>query len=177
MARGHRLEEGRLGAGDIENGLARHRVGQEADEVGRMPGLHRDANLAVGLEAADPGAVAGARVDDHERPLPRVDLDALGRQDADEQVIDRPLEPSAVEHQIGLVVEHVRRDLRPVRLVLDGASAHHVEEEDGPLPGVDPVRGCIDWVWKARVLGSRHFGHLPRRHAGNKIVDGIHSFP
>jgi hypothetical protein len=32
-----------------------------------MPRLQRDADLAVGLEAADAGAVPGAGIDDHER--------------------------------------------------------------------------------------------------------------
>ena len=97
--------------GDVEDGLAGHRVGQEADEVGRMPGLHRDADLAVGLEAADARAVAGARVDDDERPLPGVDLHPLGRDDAGEQVVDRAGEGAAVEDELGLVVEDVRREL------------------------------------------------------------------
>ena len=42
---------------------------QEADEVARMAGGQRDADLALRLEAADAGAVAGARVDHHERPF------------------------------------------------------------------------------------------------------------
>ena len=68
-----RLEEDRLGGGDVEDGLAGLGLGQEADEVGRVAGLHRDADLAVGLEAADAGAVAGARIDDDEGALARVD--------------------------------------------------------------------------------------------------------
>ena len=171
MAGDDRLEEGRFGAGDVEDGLARHRVGQEADEVGRMPGLHRHADLAVGLEAADPGAVAGARIDDHERPLPRVDLDALGGQDASEQVVDRPLEPPAVKHQLGLVVEHVRRDLRPMRLVLDGSPTHHVEEEHRPLPGVHRIGGRLH-----RVHESSWSGHsvVPQelRKGTARTIDG-----
>ena len=61
--------------------LARHRVGQEADEIAGMAGLERDADLAVGLEAADPGPVPGARIDDDEGPARRIDLDALRRDD------------------------------------------------------------------------------------------------
>ena len=87
MAGDDRLEEDRLGGGDVEDGLAGHRVGQEADEVGGVAGLHRDADLAVGLEAADAGAVAGARVDDDEGALLRVDRDALGRDDAGQEVV------------------------------------------------------------------------------------------
>ncbi len=60
------------------DGLARHRLGQEADEIAGMPRLHRDADLAVGLEAADAGSMPGPWVDDDERPARRVDFHALG---------------------------------------------------------------------------------------------------
>jgi hypothetical protein len=41
-----------------------------------MPRFERDADLAVGLESADPGPVAGTRIDDDERTPPRIELDA-----------------------------------------------------------------------------------------------------
>ena len=44
-------------------------IGQEADEIARMPGFEGDADFAVGLEAADAGTMPGARVDDHERAV------------------------------------------------------------------------------------------------------------
>ena len=55
----------------------------------------------------------------------------------------------AVEDELGAVVEDVRRDLGGVGLVLGGAAAHHLEEEDRALPGVDPERAA------AAGLGSR----------------------
>ena len=67
MQRDDLLEEDRLGARDVLDGLARHRLRQEADEIAGMAGLHRDADFAVGLEAADARAMAGARIDDDER--------------------------------------------------------------------------------------------------------------
>ncbi len=81
MQRDDLLEEDRLGARDVLDGLARHRIGQEADEIAGMAGLERDADLAVGLEAADAGTMPGARVDDDERPPRRIDLDARRRND------------------------------------------------------------------------------------------------
>ena len=63
MTLGDGLDEQRLGAADILDGLAGHGVGQEADEVAGMAGLQRHADLAVVLHAADAGAVAGARVE------------------------------------------------------------------------------------------------------------------
>ena len=60
---------------------AGHGIGQEADEATRVAGLHRHADLAVGLEAADAGTVARAGVDHDETPLQRIDVDAFGRND------------------------------------------------------------------------------------------------
>ena len=68
-------------AHDVLDRLAGHRLGQEADEVAGVAGAHGDADLAVGLEAADARPVAGARVDDDERPLALIDGDAGGRDD------------------------------------------------------------------------------------------------
>ena len=48
----------------------------EDHEVHGVPRAQRDADFGVFLEAADARAVARARVDDHERPLGVVDLDA-----------------------------------------------------------------------------------------------------
>ena len=81
MQRDDFFEEYRLGAGDILDGLARHRLRQEADEIAGMPGLEGDADFAVGLEAADARTVSGARIDDDERSPRRIDLDAGGRND------------------------------------------------------------------------------------------------
>ena len=59
--------------------------------------------------------------------------------DAQQHVVDRPLERAAVDHQ--LVIEHQHRRLA-LLIVLDrliAALAHHVPEQDRALAGVDPV--------------------------------------
>ena len=118
VQRDHLLEEHRLGAHDVLDGLARHRVGREADEVARMAGAHRHAQLAVGLEAADARPVPGARIDHHERPLLRIDRDPGRRLDARQQVVDRLGEGAAVQHQLGVEAEHMRHRLRLLLVVL-----------------------------------------------------------
>ncbi len=174
VAGDHRLEEGRLGACDIEDGLAGDRLGQEADEIGRVPGLHRDADLAVGLEAADARPMAGARVDDDERTLQRVDRHALGRDDAGEQVVDRPGELAPVHDQLGLVIEDVRRGFGGVRLVLGGALAHHVEIEDRALPGVGQVFRSLRHRGKCHVtLSHVSTFRLPE---GRRVRQPSHGF-
>ena len=103
MQRDDLFEKDRLGARDVLDRLAGHRLGQEADEVAGMAGLERDADLAVGLEAADAGAVAGARIDDDERP-PRHDRSSMpgGGTIAHQAIIDRPLERAAVDDKLDL---------------------------------------------------------------------------
>ena len=156
MAGDDRLQEHRLRAGDVLDGLAGHGIGQEADEVAGVAGLHRHADLAVGLEAADAGTVAGAGVDHDEGPLQRVDVDAFGRDDSGERVVHRAFQTAAVQHELGLVVEHVRGGLRRVLLGLGGAPAQDIEEQDRALPGVDRVfHGCGG----RRQLHGRVLGH------------------
>ena len=89
----------RLGAGDVLDGLARHWFRQEPDEITRVAGLERHANLAVGFEAPYARAMAGARIDDHERPAVWIDFDPLRRNDPDEGVIDWPLERAAIDEE------------------------------------------------------------------------------
>ena len=122
------FEEHRFGAGDVSDGLARHGVGQEADEIAGVPGFQRDADLAVGLEPADARAVTGAGVDDDEGPPRRIDLDARRRNHPREAIIDRPFEPAAVDDQLHLVVEHMRSGLGHVLAILVAALADHVRE-------------------------------------------------
>ena len=55
----NRFEEYRLGARNVLYRLARHWLRKKADEVAGVPGLEGDSNFAIGLEAADTGAVAG----------------------------------------------------------------------------------------------------------------------
>ena len=138
VQRDHLLEEYRLGARDVLDRLARHRVGQEADEIAGMPGLERDADFAVGLEAADAGTVPGARIDDDERPARRIDFDPPRRNDPHEAVVDRPIERAAVDDELDLVVEHVRSGLGQMFAILIAALAHHVPEQDAALRGVGP---------------------------------------
>jgi hypothetical protein len=83
--------------------------------------------------------VAGAGIDDDEGTLARIDLDALGGDDPGEEVVDRTIEPAAIDDELGFVVKDVRGDLGGVCLVLGGALAHDVEEKDPALPSIDPV--------------------------------------
>ena len=96
-----RLRRVGMAAADLgdEFGLGAHHVGErlprlgmraEDDEIDRVAVVQRDADLAVGLEAADAGAVAGARIDDHVGALPVHHLDAGGRHDLEQHLVGRP---------------------------------------------------------------------------------------
>lgn len=163
------LQEARLGVGDVEDGLAGHRIGQEADEVGRVPRLHRNADLTVGLEAADAGSMPGSGIDDNERALGGVDHHVVGGDDAREKVVDRPGELAAVRHEFGCVVQYVRCRVGGVLLVLGRAPAHHVEEQDRTLPCVGQVFGGGGCGRQTRGLALGHGGSLWFRAAGGHL--------
>ena len=83
------LQERRLRHDNVLDGLTSDRLGQEADEVAGVAGLKRHADLALGLEATDAGTVPRARIEDDEGPLLIVDLNALRRDDAGQEVVHR----------------------------------------------------------------------------------------
>ena len=106
----HLAEKRDLGGPHGLDRLAGDRLREEHHEVARVGVLERDADLAVHLEAADAGAVAGARVDDDERPLLRVGQRAGRRRlDPRQRVVRGALELAAVDDD--LVVEDEQRRL------------------------------------------------------------------
>ena len=170
MKSDHFLQEHRFGARDVLEGLARHRIGQETNEIAGMAGLESDADLAVGLEAGDARAVPRAWIDDDEWTPPLVDVDALRRDDARKRVVDRPFERTAIDHDLGRIAEHVRRVLGHMLVVLVAALPHHIPEQDVPLRGVDHV---LDrWGERAEGLrrGRRRRFIQIRAHAGLSCV-------
>ena len=135
-------EEDVFGAADAFYGLAGHRLREEHDEVAGVALLQRDADFAVHLEAANAGAVAGARVYHHEGAQRRVGGRAAGRrQDGGERVVGRVRQGAAVQDDF--VVEHQYRRFAALHVpqVVGAAVMLHVPVEDGTLPGVAPVAG------------------------------------
>ncbi|MET3362905.1 hypothetical protein ABIF60_004300 [Bradyrhizobium japonicum] len=129
----------RFGSRNALDRLAGHGFGQKPDEVAGMSRLHRDTDFAVRLEAADAGTMAGARIDDDERPPPHVDRDILGRDDADERVVDRLVEFAAVRNQLGSILQHMRCGLRDVLAILVAALSHDIQKQHAPLSGIDQI--------------------------------------
>ena len=133
------FQEHCFGARDILDRLARHRLRQEADEIAWVPGFKSDADLAVGLEAANTGAVAGARIDNDKWPARRIDLDAGRRDNPHKAVVDRLVELAAVDDEFDLIIEHVRSGFGQMLAILIAALPHHIPEQDAPLRGIDGV--------------------------------------
>src|SRR6478752_9168008 len=135
----HLFDEQCLGTRYTLDRLARHRLRQEADEVAGMSRLHRDADLAVGLEPTDAWTVPGARINHDERPPRGIDLDAGWRDDADKRVIDRLVQLAAIDDQFGRILQNVWGSLRDVLPILVAAPAHHIEKQYAPLFSIDHV--------------------------------------
>ena len=136
MKLAHPAHEDLLGGAHIQERLPRLRLGVEDHEINRMAVAQSHADLRVVLEAADTGAVARARVDDHVGTPSRVYRYAFRRHDADEDVVDRALQRSAVEHR--LVIE-VQQGRLARALVLEPA----IVMFDEPDSGLDPVRTAL----------------------------------
>src|SRR5690348_16736573 len=96
----------------------------------------RDADLAVVLHPADTGSMAGARIEDDEGSLARIDLDAGGRHDANQAIVDRARQLQPAHDQLEVEIEHVWRVLRLVREMIVAALTHDVEEENRTLPSI-----------------------------------------
>ena len=143
VERDHALEKRGLCCHDVLNGLTRHRLGQKADEVAGMARLEGDADLALRLEAANAGTVAGAWIDDDEGPLLLIDVHAFRRRDAGQHVVDRTRKLAPVHHELGAEFENVRGWLGGVLLVLLAPLLQDVEEKNPALPGIDPIRPGI----------------------------------
>jgi len=104
-----------------------------------MAGSQRDADLAVLLHAADARAMPGAWVDDHKGRLGRIRGRPFGRNDPDEEIVDRPWQGAAVEDRLEGEAQHVGNVLRTPLDEGVPAFTQGIETQDGSLPGVDPV--------------------------------------
>ena len=111
----HPLEEFHLSFDDVKELLAGRGLRPEADEIDRMTRIQGVADLALRLEAADARALAGARVDHHDRPLARVGCDPRRRHDARKRIVDRPRQRPAAHQHFVIEAQHgrhrARRDL------------------------------------------------------------------
>jgi len=80
-----------------------------------------------------------ARIDHDERTALLVDLDALGRNDADQRIVDRLSELAPIDDEFGGVTQDIRRGLRDLLPVLVAALAQSVEEKHRALPRIHHV--------------------------------------
>jgi hypothetical protein len=133
------LDKPGFGLANILDLLTGHGRRQKAHEIARMTGLKRNPDLAVMLHAADPGAVAGARIEHDERPLARRDGGPLRRHNAHQPVIHRPRERPAIQHELGVESQHIRDFAGIVLEIVVAPLAQHVQQENGALPRVNPV--------------------------------------
>jgi hypothetical protein len=139
MPPGDLLDKAGLRHANVLNRLTGHRIRQKADKVAGMAGGERHPDLAVLLHAADARAVPGTRVENDERPLVRVEGDALWWDDAYQSVIHRPRQCPAVEHHLDFEAEDVRCLAGIVLCTIIAALPQHIEQQNSTLPSVDRV--------------------------------------
>ena len=128
---------------DVFDGLPGNGLGQEADEVARMPCLEDDADFALRLEPADARAMPGARIDDDERSLALIDFDAGRRQDAHEHVVNRTRQLAPVHDEFAAEFQNMGREFGGVFLVAFASLLHHVQKQKASLESVNAVRPRI----------------------------------
>jgi hypothetical protein len=104
-----------------------------------MTSLNGYPDLTFGLHAADAGPVPGARIDDDDRRLCRINDLAVGRNDAYEPIVDGLRQSAAVAHKLGPKLEHVGDLLLRALAENIPALAQRVEEEDAALACVNPI--------------------------------------
>jgi hypothetical protein len=117
MERDYMPKKSSLSVRNILDGLPRHRLGQEPDEVAGMAGFQGDADLTLRLEATNAWPVAGARIHDNEGTPSFVDLDALRWYDAYKRVVHGAWQLPAIHKQLAAECQHMRCGLGSVLVI------------------------------------------------------------
>ena len=128
-----------FGLRDVFDSLAGHWIGQEADKITRVTGLHCHADFAVRLETANPWPVARARIDHDKRPAPDVDLCSDRRSDAHQRIVHRWVQLSSVIDQFNFIVEDMGCGFQQMFAVLQPAPAHNIQKQHAALSGIDQI--------------------------------------
>src|SRR5262249_32196017 len=109
------------------------------DQITRVTGMKRHADLALRPEAADARPVSRPRIDDHKRTLLQIQLNTLGRPDAHESVIHRSLELAPIHDHLEIERKHVRHRAGSMLTILVSALAQDVQKQNRPLEGVGQI--------------------------------------
>lgn len=145
MPAGDDVDEGGECLDDGAHRLPFDRLGVENDEVNRMAFEQCHADLGVALEAADSGAVPGARVDHHDRrrALAHVLLERIGAtaRDPQQPVVGRCREVVPIGHRLGLEVQQWWHARCLVRRHVGRAFAQRVSGRCSTPDRVQPVAG------------------------------------
>ena len=157
------LEEDRLGAAHVLDRLTRNRLRQKADEVDRVARAERHADFALGLHAADPRAVAGARIDHDDRRLQRIDRRVSRRDDAHERVINRPAQGAAVKHHFSGEAQHMRRFLGRLGNLDVAPLVESLEKQYATLPRVRPIFAAAPNAGFSWTMNASSFACVQRK--------------
>ena len=160
MQLAHAVHELLLRRAHVEQRLAGFRLAEEDDEVDRVAFAQRHADLRIVLEAADPGTMTGARIDDDVRAPLRIHRHALRRQDPHQRVVDRTLELAPVQHDLVVEVQQRRLAAALVLAVVVAALAQRVPEQDRPLREIHRVVVALGPEFPRRLRVGHQVGHV-----------------
>jgi len=116
---------------------------EEDHEIDRMPFMQRHADLGVLLEPTDPGAMAGARIDNDDRRLVGIDaiLPALvaDLDNAQQGVVHGVREVARIEDRLVLEVKQGGQARALMLQHVVGALAQGIPEQDRALPKIETI--------------------------------------
>ena len=174
------LDEARLGTADVLNRLPGNWSRQEADAVAGVPGLQRHTDFAVGLHPADARSVTRTGIENDEWPLSGIDAGARWGNDTGQAVIHGTLQALPRHDDLVFEGEHVGGFAFDLGKMLVTPFTQHIEKEDAPLPGVQPVierriaQGHSTYVLLFRpIAGRRLLQHNCSPYRIRKLNDSL----
>ena len=159
MATGDLFDESRLGAADVLDRLARHRLGREADEVAGWPARSATPISLSGFMPPIPGPWPARGSTTTTGGFAGSIAAPSGGTMRDEPIVDRPLQRPAVEDEFVREVQDIRDLLRRLRELDVSPLVERLEKQHAPLPRVRPVL-------RERAEEIRVLGHQPSSRAG-----------
>lgn len=108
-----------------------------------MARSQNDANLTVCFEPAYAWSMTRPGVNDYERPLGGIDLDASRRDYPNQGIVHRSWQFASIIDQLAVELQNMRCGFRGVLLEARATLLHDVQEQESTLARIEPITPCI----------------------------------